>query len=491
METIDYNYSRNSMLMMLYDFFKSSKMLILNFIFLLSVIEFVDNEIIVRIVWIIFLLSCIQRVFSIFDSWYRLKYKVNNDGISIIEGVINKNAIKITFKNIQKIELSATIFQKFLKQTTVTIKTNIMGDNSEIKLEMLSDSIAKSIKDIFEKNKGEISKVKNHSESTLNYADTFEDGVVYHLGMKELFIYSLLTLKPLLIVPFTIAIYFEINRHIDFNYHFYNLIGELDFSFNSFVGISFVIIISMSILYGFLWIYLRYKDFKVYQNNNGLSFSQGLTEEKERNLLKEDINAIAIKRNLMMMIFKKARIHTIISGYSANMFQDSNKEQDAIFPYVSQSKINDYIHILSPDMVIEELKKTKKLLSLDRAYFIFICTLSIAICAWLFFFFITPVAVLLAMIVLFITKKLLSNRYNTITLNKLNSFITIHKGLLSNEIYIIKKESIEQVVVQQSFIQTKLNIGSLVIYFRDNPVKRIKIYHIPLIEILNFNQWWK
>jgi len=480
-----YKYNRNSTLLILNSFLSSLKMVVLNFIFILGITEFMENESLAQIVWIVFLIFCLQRLFSIFDSWYRLKYKITAEGINIIEGIFTKNDFLINFKNIQKIELSETIFQRFLKQTTLTIKTDIIGDNSEIKLEMLSHKIASLIKEKFDTRK------KTNYSNTEKSIDLY-DSLIYRMDMKDLLTYSILTMKFLLIIPFSIALYFEVNNHVELRHYFDSIIGDIDFSFSTFMISILCVVIILSVFYGFIWVYLRYRNFLVYQTDSSIFFSQGLSESKERSLLKEDVNALLIKRNLMMIMFGKLNVHAVISGYTASLGRSNKQSPDVIFPCAKKRNINKYINVFFPNTTVGKIRNIKKLSWLDRIELTFMTLLILVLNVWIISFFITSVALPIMLFTLFIIGCIWNNRYNAFKIHSKGDFITVYKGFLSNEVYIIKKASIEQTIIHQNFIQSRFNTGSLDIYFRENPIKKIKIHHIPLNETKGFSQWcWK
>ncbi|MCL2606935.1 MAG: PH domain-containing protein, partial [Coriobacteriia bacterium] len=208
-------------------------------------------------------------------------------------------------------------------------------------------------------------------------------------------------------------------------------------------------------------------------------------------LFKSDVKFVQISQTPVSRLFRAFNIRGVIA-------EDKNiapgEERDArrsAFPFVEQDEVGKYVSILLGEIYPLSLRKRKSLTPLDKCEIItwLISLSSLSVGAYLYFGPLITVGVAGATFLIFAC--VLNARYSTFRLGNDQTVFAMYRGYFSHEIYLAPKESIEQVVVKRSIIQSLFGLEHVSIYLREKPVRRVCIYNMKEIKVAELISWWK
>lgn len=419
----------------------------------------------------------INATVSIFE-WRNFTYLVANNNIEISDGRFIAKKRYITLNKIQSVQEDRSLLHRMFGLTSLTITTGTSGDNAAVRLDALVPEDAEELKALLK------SEAQTHELDTDELTlDSQQTNHHYSMSFKEILLISITSLYFLAFIPLAISGYFRINN-------FFNIDDYTD-SFVNLVKTSYLLIIFLilgafliSSLIGFIVTFLNYGKYEVTSNEERIFITKGILSTSHFSIPKDRVNGIIIKKPFFRRLFGIVEVQIITLG---DLFESEESQTDILFPFINLNLATHLVEEILPDYAIEkkmnQLPGKSLILTLIKPSYLLVIITVLTFSIYPEYWFI-PIIYLL-----FILIQRVVEHYNSKYLMT-DQFIQMQAGSFSSELSILKKNNVDALSVNESWLQRRFNLSTLRAMTRAKPTHTSFIVHLPKDTAVNTYNWY-
>lgn len=415
-----------------------------------------DYFVIFSILLVIFTCSFISTI----TYWINFNGLFNEEYLIIYEGKLMKKVKYIPIVNIIGFHEKYNWIEKKLKLSSIFIKINTSDEDESVNFPYISNEGSLKIKNNLKINTTNKKTIKSCSESEAYYTTS----------KKMLLKAALSTFHIVLFIIFSLSMYSYLNDYISLS-SFLNDLSRWFFKGAFNITLGSLILFIFSYFYGYIRMYLKYKNFYLINRDTKLIIKSGVLSTNEFSILKSSISGIIIEANFLQKIIGLEKIKIISTNPKKN-----KTEEDVIIPF---SERNEYqIHLFNIfNFQISEFNfnRIPKVALIVKFLRVFIP------CVFLFILGFYYIPLFLFIFIFFIALVYLSQLIQTVfsKYSYTNEMLIIEKSGLVYSEYITTYKNIEELLLTQSLIQRAFNLASITIINKSVPPKKIRLRDIP------------
>ncbi|WP_419154379.1 PH domain-containing protein [Weissella viridescens] len=446
-----------------------------------SVHFFLTNKLL-KIGVYLFIIFQIYLILKQVFSWLFFKYQLVDGYIYIKRGFIKKSTLTIESEKINQVIENASFLYKIFNVTGLKITLETNSSDGSIYFMSLSNSEANRIKNLVN-SESLNNNVENDIMNIVGSFSTYSKNIkrLYHPEIKNIFISSISSMQILAIYG-----YFETYQMYDkyLPFHVMNILEttHVKYGYKVMLGLSAVFLFT---ILGFIKHYLSYGNFNLFADREKLYTSTGLFSKRASSITKRDIYTLVRSQSLIMQLFRLSKFDV----YTISPDQDSENisQKNPILPFINTRQGINIVNNIFDQLKYTQIpfrKNVKNILSIllvgNASSFGFI------IWAVFFPFKIFPI-ILISLNIIYglyeIESYICTNyEYSRTTLN-------VKKGFFIKKQYITSINDIEQIHISQNINEQIMRKYSILIYIRQQPIKKIRINMLTDEEIESFVQW--
>lgn len=415
---------------------------------------------------------------SIFE-WRNFSYLVANNNIEISDGKFIAKKRYITLNKIQSIQEDKSLLHRMFGLTSFTIVTGSIGDNASVKLDALTPEDAYELKVLLEEAKNN-NEVGSSDESTISRQQAKHH---YSMSFKEILLISITSLYFLAFIPLAISGYFRLDDLFEIEAYTDTVVNLIRASY---LLIAFIILgaFFISFFAGLVITYFKYGKYKVTSNEERIFIEKGILSTSNFSIQKNRINGITIKKPFFRRLFGIVEVQIITLG---DLFDNEESQTDVLFPFININLATRLVEEILPDYEIEkemhQLPAKSMFLTLIKPSY-----LLVIITALTFYF--TPEYWFIPLIyLLFIIIKRVIEHFNSKFLVT-DEFIQMQTGSFSSYLSILKKNNIDALSLNESWLQRRFSLVTLSVMTRAKPIHKSSIIHIPKDIAKDTYEWY-
>jgi len=423
---------------------------------MLSIILNISINFLVAFLIIYFLFSLI----SCFLQWINFKYTIYNGKMFIQKGALFKQEKTFNKNQIQNITIISPFLHRLFKRYSINITLTSIGDNSNIKMEMLSFDEVKKIQ-----KKLDIYDIDN--DMTISNNNTI---FRYQPNLSEIFIGSLTIVKFLIFVSFIYSFFDKVKEFlgIDAFRYFKNIISS---NFNNIYMILLTIFIY--ILFNIVTNILLYGNYIVTGREDYISMSKGIIDKDSFTLSKDKVKGLSIQYSLLQKVLGICKVKIVFTESSDD---PNSRKLNILFPFIKIKNVDNTINLLLPSYSsYHDLKKLPFVSIIANFYN---CKWFIIILLLLLVNDVLGLSLFYKILLIFIGAIQIFKTYtNSYYFGK--DKVQIKKLIINITIYTTHINNIEEVLLKQNYVQKRLNLCSIIIVNQGSPYIRNCIDNIP------------
>ena len=413
-------------------------------------------------------------------SWIQYKrfwFHVDEQGLQIKDGVINKEKITIPFDRIQTVHLHQNVVQRLLNMTGVKVDT-AGSAKKELEIQALTKQDALSLQDLLQKYKEQLA-AGWANQTDPAYSTQFDSPRVADTESasvkEEKDTLVKLTFYQLLQVGLTqnhirngfVAIGFFFGLYWQFDNLFDDFIGKSAREYADEILTSWVMVLIFGLilfLIGSVMLsigrtFLRYFDLHAYLTKEALHVNAGLLKRNEYTVPINKIQFVEWYSNFL---------REIPSFESMKIFQgqsEDSKKQSVVVPACFDEQTFKLMKTLFPESTEFPGFETHKVDSFYERFLIFIWGALATVSSIVIALAVNMTSGLIAIVVLLAVIFLCSKKFvNSITLQFNGQMLLYQRGWLFTKRTALKNYKIQSVSWTQSFFQKRRNTAHLTLY---------------------------
>jgi len=321
---------------------------------------------------------------------------------------------------------------------------------------------------------------RNHTTDGVEQRARTNPTVYYHQSWKNITLLFMTSLYTSLLLILSLLIYIKLNQLFLFETFTTTLFYTMSWSRITIGTITlFFIVCIISALYH----YFTFGTYKIaadntylYLNKNGMSIP----------IHKNKIKGILVETPWFKKPFHLARAKFV---HKESIERNLSEKIDVLFPFISVQEVYAKIEELLPNQ--QMVQETSKNTLSNEAYFAeFIQpNYSLVIITFLFMFFWPEYWFVLVVYALYIIiKKILKVRQQQYSLA--SHSIHVKTGSLSSTTWTFKQDVIDAITFDQTWIQRKLGLVSIIITSKTDPVYTVQLEHVQKDIALDIYDWY-
>src|SRR5699024_1781109 len=287
--------------------------------------------------------------------------------------------------------------------------------------------------------------------------------VHYRMSFQEIILISLSSLYFLAIFPILLSIYSKVDALFSLETL---AMRVLDFLTQSWIMIAIVSIIVLFIATSSVIVstYLRFGNYEVSSDQHSIYISKGVLHKTNYTIPRDKINGLKIEKSFPRRLFKICTVQIISLG---DLLDEAEMQTDILFPFISEKRLTQLLPEIIPEFTIQEemepLPKEALFVNLIQPSY------TLVIITFLIFFFwpeywIIPLALFIFIVLLRILKTHQTKYVKT------DRFLQFQTGALSTELFITRRDKIDELEIDQSWIEQKLGLASISSTTRAKPI---------------------
>jgi len=383
--------------------------------------------------------------------WRNFEYKIGEDGLKIVSGVITKNDRDIPLKRIQNVDVERNIIQRIVGIAKVDVET-AGGSKTEASLKYLTSEDADRMQE-------KVRELKNRRKTTEQEkkGSKRED---FSLSNRDLTILSLASLNQR-IVGGVLALISIIAGSAGIRFIEGNL-SAAQLGIGTVIATFFVLVFWIANSFS---TFIKFFDFKLYFHENALEYERGLINRASGTIPEEKIQDIIIEENFIQRYFNFASLKVETAGYVASGNQDQlDTGKETVIPLAKREQIKKYAEELGgytqPEFTPVDKKAEKRYF---RRYLLAGTTLAALIYAISNFYSIPPTAYIPSAIIILFSRKAAQLKWKNIGYFTEQKRLYTRKGFWNRQTYVIPYFRVQNLMQNQSILQRRWNQSSLLI----------------------------
>lgn len=420
------------------------------FFFLFKAINVLNINVTVKWFFIlIFLWSVGAQIFGATMHWFSFRYHISKDILIIQKGFFFKKTLSVPVSSSQKMLVNQSIIYKIFHKYSVLFEVK-SDDAKEVRLETISHD---------EYNELMALNILKEEASTTFKNKTYTN-YIYRTRNIDIIKNSISSIQ---LVSIYISFFSYIMKQIKL--YFRQFYGN-----NNLLIITIIIVLIATFIYSYILQSIKYRNFKLVNKQHELILVNNLFESHSSRMHKNEISALVIKTNIIKKMFNLFRVEAII--FSGRFADAQTKEQRVIIPFISEKNINKTL-----SQIFGNRLNLQGTINSSFPPLIYVTTKIILHSTIIIILLMVNTNKLV--ILLFCTIIIIRNFQKCTSGIKFNSNVVFLKiGFIFRKTFIIEKKDIEEIKIFQNFFQKIFKIQTLKISFKNEPIKKIKIYNI-------------
>lgn len=408
-------------------------------------------------------------------QWKFTTYSFEKDSIILKKGIIFKHKKIVQYSKIHAIDYKQNIIEKLFKIKKLSIDSGATksADQAEIVIIEDDNKILELEKEIRLKMNGEFLE-----EGKELVKENEPSEIFYHYSNKEKILFSLFQSITSLIVLF----FFLITAII--------LVNSVPIEDNDpislmiFFIIGFICLNILFLLGTYLYVVIRYYNYRVYLKDKYLIITHGLITKYNNTLPLNKIKAIKVEEGFIRRLFKLVTIKLELVGFG--MTTEQNQTINYFIPFCRKHQINSFLEKLNLDFKFVEKGENSPRRALKYFYSLGLIIFSIIYASLLPIVFILKDDLNIALLIylciyLFIT--LLSILFAFIQYKNSGIYIDdkqviVYNGILNKKNTIILNKNIIGVEKVDTYCRSKKQLASYKIHYYNNAIKNVETAHL-------------
>lgn len=382
--------------------------------------------------------------------WRNFEYRVEQDGLKIVSGVISKNDRDIPLKRIQNVSVNRNIFQRLLGIAKADIET-AGGSGTEASLKYVNYSDAEQLQE-------RVRELKNRRSSDTGKEDDERRKDDFVLSNRNLAILSLASVDMRVIgaVGFLFSI-------------FGGAVGStMDGMLPETLGVAAVAALGV-LTVGGVWIagaaskFARFYDFRLSFRENALEYERGLLNRASGTIPEEKIQDIVVEENFIQRFLGFASLEVETAGFSQQQ-NGVDTGSETVIPLARRGEVEKFAEEIG-GYTRPELKKidAKARTRYFRRYLGAGALLGALGFALYTAFNLSWMVFLPAAVVLLSSKKAAELKYGNIGYSLDEKRVFTRKGFWNRKTYVIPYFRIQNLMETQTVFQRRWSQSTLVL----------------------------
>lgn len=286
--------------------------------------------------------------------------------------------------------------------------------------------------------------------------------------------------------------YFKLTEYIDVEEQVVGIYSLITSSW-TFITLTAVGLLVLSIVFGMVTTYIRYGKYEISSDHERIYIAKGVIEETAFSIAKERVQAIKIKQSLLKRMLGLAEVKLTVVGGDSDSDKDK-QDVSSLYPFLPVKRAYEMISEILPAYEVKEemtsLPKKALWVRLVRSSWIWIIGTGALsyfkpnIWGWEQAWWVISIALTL-IILAFEVIEFCNTRY---TLN--DHFIQFQTGSLTTTLFVSKREKIIEVNVKRGLLQKRLGLASIKTVNRAKPVSHKGVTDVPIELAEGFYQWY-
>lgn len=324
---------------------------------------------------------------------------------------------------------------------------------------------------------------RNHIDNEVEQQAHTKPTVYYYQSWKNATLLFMTSLYTSLLLILFLLIYIKLNQIFLFETVTTTLLYTISWS-NIIIGtiiLFFIVCLISSLYYSF-----TFGSYKTTADNAYLYLKKDGMSPRDMPIHKSKIKGILVETPWFKKPFRLARAKLM---YKDSVEKKPSQKTDVLFPFISIQKVYEKIEELLPNQQI--VQETPNNTLSNEAYFAEFIQPNylLVIITFLFMFFwpeywFIPVAYAIYIII----KKVLKVRQQQYSLA--SHSIHVKTGSFSSTTWTFKQDAIDTIMFDQTWIQRKLGLVSIIITSKTNPVYTIQLEHVQKDIAFNIYDWY-
>ncbi|WP_240377057.1 PH domain-containing protein [Bacillus piscicola] len=463
---------------------KSIKEMIFFVIFF--IINISSDSMIMNVGKIAVILYLIYKVVSILFGWWQFKYVFTDKELQINEGRFVKEKRFIPLERIQSVGRNTSFFHRLFGLTSLTLNTGTVGDESSIKLEVISRKEAERIQRHLRHDNAVLSdeslqEAESKKEEDQRQHPTRTDH--YEMTLKEIVVASFTSFSLFVLIPLLITLYSKIED-------LFSVDGYMDAAIHIFekswvvTALVVVAVLMLSVIFGIGKTYIQYGNFQVTSDEHRIYIQKGFFNHTEFSIPKKKVQAIKWNQSFLRRWLGIVEVKLVSAGGAG---EEKIEVASTLFPFISKKRALSLVPEILPSFEIEtELKKLPR-----AAFFVKLARPSyvwIIVTAVVFYFWPERWYMSIALFVLIVISRILDGLHSSYRIS--SPYIQLQSGSFSTELFLTTRMKIEELEITESWLQRKFGLASLQISTRAKPVRVSTLSDIPQDEAVRCYHWY-
>ncbi len=449
---------------------------------------------------IVFYIYVVGMLVYLLLKWALYKYRLDEAAFHLYEGIFTKTKQTIPFTKIQNVNRHTTLLHRIFKVTSIRFETGMVGDDSTVEFAVISLNEADRLEAYTKQGmrlekepeaEGKEGDATSSGEIGTPYA-TPERIIHFTPTKKEIIKASFTSLSFLGMITLLVWAYFKLTEYIDVEEQVAGIYSLITSSW-TFITLTAVGLLVLSIVFGMVTTYIRYGKYEISSDHERIYIAKGVIEETAFSIAKERVQAIKIKQTLLKRMLGLAEVKLTVVGGDSDSDKDK-QDVSSLYPFLPVKRAYEMISEILPAYEVTEemtsLPKKSLWVRLVRTSWIWIIGTGVLsyfkpnIWGWEQAWWVISIALTL-LILAFEVIEFCNTLY---TLN--DHFIQFQTGSLTTTLFVSKREKIIEVNVKRGLLQKQLGLASIKTVNRAKPVSHKGVKDVPLELAERFSQWY-
>ncbi|AWX54968.1 hypothetical protein AB432_007945 [Brevibacillus brevis] len=435
-------------------------------------------------------------------KWVSYKYRLDETAFHLYAGIFTKTKQTIPFTKIQNVNRHTTLLHRIFKVTSIRFETGMVGDDSRVEFAVISLNEADRL-EAYTKQGMRLEK-EPEAEAEGKEGDATSSGEIgtpsatperiihFTPTKKEIIKASFTSLSFLGMITLLVWAYFKLTEYIDVEEQVVGIYSLIMSSW-TFITLTAVGLLVLSIVFGMVTTYIRYGKYEISSDHERIYIAKGVIEETAFSIAKERVQAIKIKQSLLKRMLGLAEVKLTVVGGDSDSDKDK-QDVSSLYPFLPVKRAYEMISEILPAYEVKEemtsLPKKALWVRLVRSSWIWIIGTGALsyfkpnIWGWEQAWWVISIALTL-IILAFEVIEFCNTRY---TLN--DHFIQFQTGSLTTTLFVSKREKIIEVNVKRGLLQKRLGLASIKTVNRAKPVSHKGVTDVPIELAEGFYQWY-
>lgn len=419
-------------------------------------------------------------------KWKNNTYLFTDKHIELVEGRFISKKRNVALGRIQSYQQKTSFFHKIVKQTSITMVTG----SENIIFHMISEPELTRVIAILKATAAEKEAVEQvDTEAGVTEKVTQAVREHYLMSWKEIMLITFTSFYFLAIIPIGLTIYNQLEGLLDVDKY---VKGAYDFISQSWIYVAALIILVLVISSGFglLTTYLRLGKYRVRTDDTKIYISKGVLNTTNYTIPREKINGVIIQKSFSRRLFGIVKVKFVSLGEA---FGELETETAVLFPFISMRRLRTLLPEILPEYPVEDVRTMERLprKSLWHRLLIAVVIMLLFTSAG-FYFFTEDVTrfwyVLLGIWIIAIGLTVLATRQSRYFSNA--QFIQFQTGTLSASIFVTRRLKIDQLEMQQSWLQGKFGLANIGVTIREKPTHLASLPDLPEEVAAAYYDWY-